>query len=190
MTPSDDDVRAAAAPLLSASPRPGQARLLAALLSAHPDWALDEARLAELLPPPASADADDDDDDGSDDGQAPAAGEGKKKKKKKKPKKSKAARARDAAVPVSHIDASVELPAGVRAHYFDAVKGKGLVADRAFAEGDVVWVEDAWVAAPPAIALADVWQGELCGQCFLPIEGARLAVRCGGSCKIRFCNRV
>lgn len=140
--------------------------------------------------PPQDAD---DDEEADDDDETDAAGAPKKSKSKskKKKKKSKAARARDAAVPISHIDASVPLPTGVRAHYFDSVKGKGLVATRDFEEGEVIFVEEAFIAAPPAPAVNDMLEGKLCSQCFLPVEGATLTVRCeNGACRARFCNRL
>lgn len=104
----------------------------------------------------------------------------------KKKKKSKT----DAGVPRSFIDANVSIPAGVRAHYFDSVKGKGLVASRSFAEGELVFTEEAYIATPPPEAFDQVSSGELCAQCFLPVSSApvQLAIKNCGKCKVRFCT--
>lgn len=93
-------------------------------------------------------------------------------------------------VPVSHIDRLLSLPEGVKAVYFDKNKGKGLVADRDFKEGDVIFTEDAFIAAPPAHAVAAVEKGELCTFCFAPLAGI-LVIPCGRiGCQARFCNRL
>lgn len=95
-------------------------------------------------------------------------------------------------VPVSSVDESVPLPDGVRAVYFDQIKGRGLVATKPFAQGQSLFVEDAFVAAPPPSQLAKLLSGELCAHCFLPTSGTALALACpaGGKCHARFCNRI
>ncbi|KAJ1031318.1 hypothetical protein NDA18_002534 [Ustilago nuda] len=104
----------------------------------------------------------------------------------KKKKKSKT----DHGVPKSFIDASVDIPAGIYGEYFDAVKGKGLVAERDFAEGELLFTEKAYIATPPPEALDQILRGELCGQCFLPVSSApvALAIKNCPKCKYRFCT--
>lgn len=94
-------------------------------------------------------------------------------------------------VPVSSVDESVPLPDGVAAKYFDEVKGRGLVATKPFAEGQSLFVEDAFLAAPPPSQLPRQLSGELCAHCFHPTSGSALAIACGtGKCGARFCNRI
>ncbi|TKY85960.1 hypothetical protein EX895_004785 [Sporisorium graminicola] len=104
----------------------------------------------------------------------------------KKKKKSKT----DQGVPKSFIDPSVSIPSGIRGEYFDAVKGKGLVATRSFAEGELLFTEEAYIPTPPPEALDQVVRGELCAQCFLPISSApvALAIKDCHKCKYRFCT--
>lgn len=95
-------------------------------------------------------------------------------------------------IPVSSVDEDVPLPDGVKAVYFDSVKGRGLVATKPFAQGQSVFVEDAFIAAPPPSQLPKLLSGELCAHCFLPTSGSSLALSCsaGGECQARFCNRI
>ncbi|UZJ53144.1 hypothetical protein CBS101457_002464 [Exobasidium rhododendri] len=93
-------------------------------------------------------------------------------------------------IPSSSIDALLAIPPGVKAVYFDKVKGKGLVASRDFQEGEPIFTEDAFIAAPPAHALLDVESGQLCTHCFAPLSSL-LVISCDKSgCQARFCNRL
>jgi len=93
-------------------------------------------------------------------------------------------------VPVSSLDDSVPLPDGIEAVYLDAVKGRGLVATREFAEGQTLFVEDAYVAAPPPSELGKMLSGQICTQCFLPVAGSMLSVSCAHPrCHAAFCHR-
>lgn len=147
-----------------------------ALDESGPQHQVQEQRLESCAPPGDSA----------------TSNSGKKtKKKKRKTTAQKTAAKRSAAVPVSHVDRSLPLPEGVRVEYFDHVKGKGLVAARDFKEEEVIFVENAFIAAPPAVAVDQVLDGTLCSDCFQPLQGGNLVARCGkSSCKSRFCNRV
>lgn len=95
-----------------------------------------------------------------------------------------------AGVPKSFIDSAVSIPVGLRAEYFNAFKGKGLVADSSFSHNDVLFTEDAYVPTPPPEALGQVNRGELCGQCFLPISSAAssLATKSCNKCSYKFCS--
>ncbi|WFD43657.1 hypothetical protein MPSI1_002321 [Malassezia psittaci] len=95
-------------------------------------------------------------------------------------------------IPVSSVDEDVPLPDGVKAVYFDSIKGRGLVATKPFAQGQSVFVEDAFLAAPPPSQLPKLLSGELCAHCFLPTSGSSIALNCsaGGGCQARFCNRI
>lgn len=111
---------------------------------------------------------------------APASAASKKKKKSKT----------DVGIPKSYIDSSIPYPSGVQGVYFDSVKGKGLVATRDFAEGEILFTEEAYIATPPPEALDQVNRGELCAQCFLPVSSApvQLAIKNCRACKYRFCT--
>lgn len=164
VVPSDEDVvRAARTRLENTQPAPGIAKLLAALRAEH-GWSLSEKRLKNLLTTAGL---------------------------RKDPAHARQQQ-QQPWVPVSSVDETVPLPHGVRAVYFDPVKGRGLVATKPFAQGQSVWVEDAYVAAPPPSQLAKMLSGELCTHCFLPTSNSSLAVACaaGGKCHARFCNRV
>lgn len=122
----------------------------------------------------------------------------KKKKKNKKKKKSSGPASSSSSHPVSQIDSSIPLPPGVAQHYFDPIKGKGLVATRDFAKGEDVFMDNAFVSAPPMAQAKHVESGELCNDCFQPIEHASptLVVRCratgssgNSSCGATWCNR-
>lgn len=94
-------------------------------------------------------------------------------------------------IPVSSLDDTVPMPPGVEPRYFDHVKGRGLVATKTYAEGQSIFVEDAYVAAPPPSQLSNMLQGQICTNCFLPTSGTSLSVACGaGSCGARFCHRM
>lgn len=111
----------------------------------------------------------------------------KKNKKNKKNKKKPAA-----SHPVSKIDEKLPIPYGITQHYFDAVKGKGFVATRDFAEGDVILTDEAFVAAPPMTHAKNVEQGNLCDVCFQPIEGSGVGLNVGckdRGCLVAWCNR-
>ena len=161
--PSEQEIIEASSALLAASPALGIAKVLAHL-QREKQWALSERRLKAVLV---------------------AAG---LRTTGAVSQKRATAQAHD--VPLSKLDARLPIPAGVRAVYFDSVKGKGLVADRDFEEGEPIFTEDAFVAAPPAHALPAVERGELCTQCFAPLSGL-LVVPCGKQgCQARFCNRL
>ncbi|SPO32420.1 probable Potential protein lysine methyltransferase SET5 [Ustilago trichophora] len=104
----------------------------------------------------------------------------------KKKKKSKT----DAGVPKSYIDSSIPYPPGIQGVYFDPVRGKGLISTRPFAEGELLFTEEAYIPTPPPEALDQVTRGELCGQCFLPVSSApvQLAIKSCKACKYRFCT--
>ncbi|EST05977.1 SET domain protein [Kalmanozyma brasiliensis GHG001] len=93
-------------------------------------------------------------------------------------------------IPKSYIDPRISFPAGVNGVYFDNVKGKGLVSTRSFSPDTLVFDEAAYIATPPPEALGQVESGELCGECFLPISSApvALAIKSCTRCKYRFCG--
>ncbi|EPQ30799.1 uncharacterized protein PFL1_01700 [Pseudozyma flocculosa PF-1] len=166
----------------------GTAKLLT-ILQLENDWQLSEKRLKTILTrhglrhapaaPPASNGAN---------GEADPAAASSATKKKKKP----ARKAQPSHVPRSYIDPSLNFPPGVEGHYFDAVKGKGLVATQDFDEGDVVFQEEAFVPTPPPSAVESMVRGEICTHCFLPMETAVAGgKRCGrGKCTARFCGAL
>ncbi|KDN43562.1 hypothetical protein K437DRAFT_225559 [Tilletiaria anomala UBC 951] len=116
-------------------------------------------------------------------------------KSKKKKKKLSAKQGADPFVPSSSIDPTLPLPSNVESHYFDAVKGKGLLAAKDFAEGEVIFTEDAYIPGPPGQYISSMLLGELCDYCFLPVSTATgsLSVACSqkkDGCHARWCNRL
>lgn len=175
--PSEEQVVAHAASKLQDDPNLGAAKLTG-LLQSENNWSLSEKRLKAILissglrSSPAVVQPDTT--------ASPSNGTAKKKKKKSSP----------SYIPRSHLDATLATPDGVKPVYFDSVKGKGLVADRDFKEGDVIFTEDAFISAPPGHALKAVDDGELCTSCFAPITGS-LVASCGQKdCHARFCSRL
>ncbi|CAO1614042.1 unnamed protein product [Parajaminaea phylloscopi] len=108
----------------------------------------------------------------------------KKKKKSKKSKKKKPA----ASHPTSKVDDGLAIPDGVAQHYFDAVKGKGFVATRDFAKDELIFTDEAFVAAPPMSHAKKVEQGSLCDVCFQPVQGPGMGLNVG--CKGKDCSSV
>lgn len=211
--PTEEQVVEAARAHLAVSPELGIGKLLVQLQSEN-SWMLSEKRLRSIL---ASTEllqrrrggggratgttAADADDQGEKDAalmsSASNGGKGGKKKKKGRGAGAGAAFSSSSSsssapsyIPRSHLDTLLPLPTGVQAKYFDDVKGKGLIAAQDYKEGDVLFTEDAFVAAPPSHALKSVDDGELCTSCFAPLNSS-LVVRCGQKdCIARFCNRL
>lgn len=118
-----------------------------------------------------------------------AAGKKNKKKKKKSGGAGGGSSSSPDAHPTSHVDTSLIIPDGIKQHYFDPVKGKGLVASRDYAEGEVVFEDEAFVAAPPMSQAKNVEQGRLCNKCFQPVEGGGVGLNVGCKCGAVWCNR-
>ena len=130
--------------------------------------------------------------DGHGNGRATTSGGSNKKKKKKK---ASGKTSSDGFIPSSHIDPALPLPSNVESHYFDSVKGKGLIATKDFQEGDLIFTEDAYICAPPAGHIRNVNQGELCDVCFQPISASNKVkpVECShqkDGCMSKWCNRL
>lgn len=189
VSPGEGDVAEAAKAALAANESLGIGKLCAQILKENPEWTLSEKRLKTILKQAGLKWGD----ASSSEAQAELAanGNGNSSSSKKKKKSGGAAKKGDSAIPSSRLDKDVPMPSGVRAVYFDEVKGKGLVADREFKEGETLFTEEAFVAAPPAHAYNQVASGELCTQCFLPVASSSLNVACGQKdCSARFCSRL
>ncbi|KIP06875.1 hypothetical protein PHLGIDRAFT_30281 [Phlebiopsis gigantea 11061_1 CR5-6] len=83
----------------------------------------------------------------------------------------------------------------VQVKYFDAYKGKGLVATEKIAEGTVVWKEDPFILAPEWEIYDLQIASAACTYCSTPLGSAALAISCQGSakgpsCSARFCSRL
>lgn len=147
----------------------------------------------------AEEDGGDEDDEGAVDTNGQPTTSAPKKKKKKPKKKSSSSTSASATHPLSTLDSTLPLPQGVAQHYFDPIKGKGLIATRDFQEGEDVFGDSAFVSAPPMAQAKKVEEGELCNECFQPIEAASpaLVVRCrragasssASGCGAAWCNR-
>lgn len=161
--PSEQEVVEASSMLLAGSPSLGIAKILSHLQK-EKNWSISEKRLKTIL---------------SNAGLRPSSTSNKQTSSSK-----------SSDVPSSSLDSLLQIPSGVKAVYFDSVKGKGLVASRDFQEDEPIFTEDAFISAPPAHALTAVEKGELCTHCFAPLSSL-LVVPCGKpGCQARFCNRL
>lgn len=133
-----------------------------------------------------SAEEGDNDEEGTTPQGAASSSSAARKKKKSNKKKKKASSTADH--PTSSIDTSLSMPPGVEQHYFDAVKGKGLLATRDFAEGETVFTDAAFISAPPMAQAKKVEQGQICNTCFQPVDGAGVGRNTG--CKGKDCGAV
>ena len=160
VSPGEGDVAEAAKATLAANESLGIGKLCAQILKENPEWTLSEKRLKTILKQAGLKWGD----ASSSEAQAEPTtnGNGNSSSSKKKKKSGGAAKKGDSTIPSSRLDKDVPMPSGVRAVYFDEVKGKGLVADREFKEGETLFTEEAFVAAPPAHAYNQVASGELC----------------------------
>lgn len=193
VSPSEGDVVEASKSVLASNESMGIGRICAQVLEANPNWTLSEKRLRSILKQAGLkwGEAEATNGDHVNNGDVKSNGNNKKNKKKKGNSALATKTPGDSAVPSSHLDEDVPIPSGVRAVYFDEIKGKGLVADRDFNEGETLFTEEAFLSAPPAHAYNQVSTGELCTQCFLPVAASSLNVACGQKdCNARFCSRL
>ncbi|KAF9529087.1 hypothetical protein CPB83DRAFT_853201 [Crepidotus variabilis] len=96
----------------------------------------------------------------------------------------------------------------VTVKWFDAKRGKGLVATEEIEEGEIIWKEDPWVVAPEWEILDLQLTSAACGYCTTPLSpSSPLLIPCPSSsstsfsssssskgasqtCPMRFCNRL
>jgi hypothetical protein len=139
ISPGEEDLTTAVAPLKKAHPALGIAKLHALLLSEHPSWTVSEKRLRRVLKNTASS---------SDPTQhESSAGEPVGPSGSSSGSEAAHARVYPSSTLVEGLDVSRWTNA-IEVKYFDKIKGKGLVAKEPISEGQVVWKEDPFVIAP------------------------------------------
>ncbi|KDQ55937.1 hypothetical protein JAAARDRAFT_36713 [Jaapia argillacea MUCL 33604] len=171
ITPSEDDLKSALVSLKTENPALGIPKLHVLLLSSRSDWSVSEKRTRKVLQNAGLV-------------VSPQPIAGNKIK--------------------GHIYPSSRLVEGldvtkwtkkVEVKYFDAVKGKGLVATEKIAEGEVIWKEDPFIVAPEWSIYNLQLSSRACAHCTTPLTDSPLTVACPSStsstpCHARFCNRL
>jgi len=119
----DVELRTALIALKKEQPTLGVAKIHNLLLEAHPTWAVSEKRVRKILQSEGLVATE------KDNGTGPPM----------------------ATYPVSRLNKSLDVAkwsSKVKVHYFNAIKGKGLVAREKISEGEVLWKEDPFILAP------------------------------------------
>ncbi|PWN47998.1 SET domain-containing protein [Violaceomyces palustris] len=181
VSPSEQEVVSAVQEIYStitSAQRPGIAKLVSTLQSQN-QWSLSEKRLKNILTQAGLRSATSEPQKAS----SPSLQDHASNLKD-------VGRATEPWVPKSKIDPTVPLPNGVESRYFGPIKGKGLVASRDFAEGEAIFIEEAYVPTPPPSAFKPMMEGSICNHCFLPIDGCPMPKRCAKACGARFCNML
>lgn len=119
------ELRAALISLKKENPTLGVVKIHTLLLEAHPTWAVSEKRVRKILQSEGLIATEKDNGLGI----SPTI----------------------AIYPVSRLNKSLDVTkwsSKVEVHYFNAIKGKGLVATEKISEGEVLWKEDPFILAP------------------------------------------
>ena len=117
------ELRTALVALKKEKPTLGVMKIHTLLLEAHPTWAVSEKRVRKILQSEGLVAID------KGNGTGPPI----------------------ATYPVSHLNKNLDVAkwsSKVKVHYFNATKGKGLVATEKISEGEVLWKEDPFILAP------------------------------------------
>jgi hypothetical protein len=121
--PTEDEVRKAVIELKARNPASGVAKIHNFLLDANLSWTVSEKRVRKILQ-----------------------GEGLVRSDSGIPSTNT-----NTIHPSSRLNKSLDLgkwTSRVEVRYFDAIRGKGLVAKEKIAKGDVLWKEDPFILAP------------------------------------------
>jgi hypothetical protein len=169
--PTEDEVRKAAIELKKGNPASGIAKVHSFILDANPSWTVSEKRVRKIL-------------------------------------QSEGLVRSDAGTPSSttntihpsfRLNKSLDVnkwTSKVEVKYFDAIKGKGLVAKENIAKGDVLWKEDPFILAPEWEIYDLQHASEACSLCSSIIrDHSPLHISCEASttatpCTARYCNRL
>lgn len=117
------ELRTALIGLKKEKPTLGVVKIHTLLLEAHPTWAVSEKRVRKILQSEALVATE------KDNGTGPPI----------------------PTYPVSHLNKSLDVTKWsrkVKVHYFNTIKGKGLVATDKISEGEELWKEDPFILAP------------------------------------------
>ncbi|KAF8549830.1 SET domain-containing protein [Imleria badia] len=165
------ELRTALIALKKEKPTLGVAKIHTLLLEAHPTWAVSEKRVRKILQSEGLVATD------KDNGSGPPI----------------------ATHPVSRLNKSLDVTkwsSKVKVHYFNAIKGKGLVATDKISEGEVLWKEDPFILAPEWDIYDMQKSSRACAFCSTPLGNhSPLHLPCSASvsstpCPAIFCNRL
>ncbi|KAG8215343.1 hypothetical protein J3R82DRAFT_8938 [Butyriboletus roseoflavus] len=165
------ELRAALISLKKEKPTFGVAKIHTLLLEAHPTWAVSEKRVRKILQSEGLIATE------KDNGTGPTI----------------------ASYPVSRLNKSLDVTkwsSKVKVHYFNAIKGKGLIATEKISEGEVLWKEDPFILAPEWDIYDLQKSSKACASCSTPLGNhSPLHLPCSASgpstpCPAMFCNRL
>ncbi|KAG0706186.1 hypothetical protein DFH29DRAFT_996092 [Suillus ampliporus] len=168
--PTEDEVRKAAIELKKSNPASGVAKIHSLLLDANPSWTVSEKRVRKMLQSEGLVKS-----DGTPNSTT------------------------NTIHPSSRLNKSLDVDKWtnrVEVKYFDAIKGKGLVAKEKIAKGDVLWKEDPFILAPEWEIYDLQHSSQACSLCSTIIrEYSPLHISCEASttatpCTARYCNRL
>lgn len=175
-SPADDELTKAVAGVRDAHPDLGILKLWAALKEQHPEWTVSEKRFRKVLAAVGGSGA------GGAGGAAGGSG-------------GSGAVAADELVAETGLDRTLDIGAvapKVKAKLFGGTRGKGLVARAKLEQGELLWSEEPWVAAPDPGIKEHCRDRVLCTHCLAlwrtgPPAGAVACRDCDGAW---FCNRL
>ncbi|KAH0834097.1 hypothetical protein J3R83DRAFT_11384 [Lanmaoa asiatica] len=168
---SEVELRAALIALKKERPTLGVAKIHSLLLEAQPTWAVSEKRVRKILQSEGLIAT------GKDNGTGLTI----------------------ATYPVSRLNKSLDVTkwsSKVKVHYFNTIKGKGLVATEKISEGEVLWKEDPFILAPEWDIYDLQKSSKACAFCSTPLGNRSLLhLPCPASvsstpCPAMFCNRL
>ncbi|OJA13935.1 hypothetical protein AZE42_01349 [Rhizopogon vesiculosus] len=165
--PTEDEVRKAAIELKTRNSASGVAKIHSLLLDANVSWTVSEKRVRKILQSEGLV-------------------------------RSDSANTKTIH-PSSRLNKSLDVnkwTSRVEIKFFDAIKGKGLVAKEKIAKGEVLWKEDPFVLAPEWEIYDLQLSSQACSFCSTIIRDySPLHIPCGASttatpCTAKFCNRL
>ncbi|EJT99335.1 SET domain-containing protein [Dacryopinax primogenitus] len=179
VSPPDDALIPVVKTLRASLPTLGAAKLLAVLLTEHPEWTVSEKRFKKLLQTEGLA---------LSGGAVGATNDKKIKNTDTKTNKYPASKLNP------HLDITT-FSDKIDAVFISPQKGKGLVAKLPIAEGEALWREDPFVHAADWDVFDLQQSGNACQYCALPFIPAppTLAVSCPAishGCNAAFCSRL
>lgn len=168
--PTEDEVRKAAIELKKGNPTSGVAKIHSLLLGANLSWTVSEKRVRKILQSEGLVRSDG----------TPSV-------------------TTNIIHPSFRLNQSLDIDkwtSRVEVKYFDAIKGKGLIAKEKIAKGDVLWKEDPFILAPEWEMYDLQRASEACSFCSCLIrDHSPLHMSCEASttatpCTARYCNRL
>ncbi|KIO26379.1 hypothetical protein M407DRAFT_24343 [Tulasnella calospora MUT 4182] len=220
ISPTDSDLLAAVTDAQSSVPDgSGASKITAAVLTAHPDWVVAEKRVRKVLriqkgdDTGVSATSPSVEKEENSAGSETQMSTNPKKRTRGKPK-SKLNQATsgevprttddrgngenlvppDTLYPISHLNQELQVDEWTKkaeVKVFDGMKGKGLVATEAIAEGEVIWKEDPFIYCPDWDIQEAQSVGLRCASCALPLPSPRSPpIPCPSQCGLSWCNRL